>query len=189
MTEYFWPEGVKGVGSDIKWCGRHQGGKFCLLCRHHAKFKTWSREWKWYYLVNWHDACYEWFRYGIKIRWPYTHSKANWQYYRNWRRTSHKRHKRWSSPRKWPKQPEPKRYSSRGLDAKQLNSLLRKGCRKNKKCRCINLVQRGNWYCQECYKLIYFFANYKGRHLHDIMVMDREELKKELLVLKLSGVL
>lgn len=188
MTKcYFWPEGEEGIGSDIKWCERHQGGKFCLLCGNHAKFEEWSKEWKWYYLITWHDDCYGWFKKGVlKKRWPYTHSRANWQYYRNWNRTGRRS---WGSYYKWPNQPNPKRYSSRGLDAKQFNSLLKKGCRKNKKCKCASLIQRGNWYCPECYELIYFFADYKGEHPHDIMIMDRRELKRELLVLKISGVL
>lgn len=185
---YFWPEGAEGIGADIGWCERHKGGKFCLLCGHHAKFKEWSQKWHWYYLVNWYHDDYGWYRkYGnppLKI--PYCYSKANWQYYRNWKQTGKKS---WGSYGKFLDQPEPKRYSSRGLSTNDLRALLKKGCRKNKKCRCISIVQRGNWHCPKCYKIVHLFANYRGVHPHEVMITDRAELKKELLVLRLSGVL
>jgi len=186
-SDYFWPEGVEGIGSDIKWCDKNHGGKFCQLCRHHAEFDVWSQEWCWYYLVNWYDdQFYNWLKKGVKQKYPFMFSHANWQYYRNWKTTGRRS---WGSYGKFPDQPNPKKYSSRGLSTNDLKALLKKGCRKNKKCRCISLVQRGNWYCPECYKIVHFFADYRGVHPHDIMIADREELKKEYLMLRLSGIL
>lgn len=182
---YYFPYGYEGKSSDIKWCDRRKGGKYCLLCGHYAKFSEWSKEWKWYYLISWHDDIHT--LYSIPAMYPYLYNKACWQFYRNWRRTG-KRRSIFGS-RKWPKQPRPKRYSSKGLTDQQFKSLLKKGCKNNKKCKCISLVQRGNWYCQDCYKFIHMMANHKLADPHDIMIMSREELKRDLLMLTLSGVL
>lgn len=180
--KYFFPEGAEGTGKDISWCGRERGGKRCLLCANHAKYEEWSQTWNWYYLLDWHDDSIS-SRPGKKY-W-YAHCRANWQCHKNMRSTG--RRGWWGSS--WSTQPNPIRYSSRGLGFKEFRSLLKRGCRKNKKCKCMSLIQRGNWYCPDCYKAVYMMASYKDMHPHDIMIMNREELKMELLTLRLSGVL
>jgi len=162
-NEYYWPKGYKGIGSDIKWCGRHQGGKFCLLCRHHAKYKEWSTEWNWYYIISWYDDNWKWWQ-----------TKSNYKVH-------------WRTEQRYPTRPI--RYRSTGLSENDLRSVLRRGCRKRKKCRCISIVQRGNWYCPGCYNIIKTMAKHKGLSPHSIMVIDRAELKLEMLIMLLSGTL
>ena len=162
---YLHPSGYEGVGSDIKWCGRHQGGKRCLLCKHHAKFDEWSDQWHWYYLFEWYDNNYYW---------PYWSNRSyhavHWRY-------------RQKHPGKI------RRYESTGLTKNTIESVLKRGCRKKRKCKCINIVQRGNWYCADCYPLMKSMASHTGQHIHDLMISDRDELKREVLIMSLSGAL
>lgn len=176
-----------GFGIDIGWCNRNTGGKYCQLCGKHSKFEEWSKEWYWFYLLNWHYN----FDLRLKhhlVKYPFCHISAKNHFYQSHRRTGKSR---WYNYRGAGenKQPHPKRYSSRGLDIKQFESLLRKGCKPKKKCKCVSLIQRGSWYCPMCYKAIYKMSEYKGITPHDVMIMDRRELKSELLILRLSGVL
>lgn len=183
MNKYGLPGGTEGIGSEIKWCGRERGGKHCMLCTHHAKYDEWSVDWNWFYLMEWYDDY--WKRnyprpYEMK-RWPYAHctAKHGWSPYRTTGRRS------WGSYHS--KQPSPVRYSTPGLSGKEYQSLLIKGCKRNKKCKCMSIIQRGNWYCPDCYQLIKRLAYHSNCHPHDIMVMDRREVKSEILILTLSG--
>lgn len=184
--DYSFPEGQGGIGSDIRWCNRHRGGKRCQLCTHHAKFEEWSTKWHWFYLLSWYDCGQAWYKLAKPGKYAYCYYTSNWHGYLPWAR--HGKKSWWGRvPRD--KQPNPKRYSTYGLDEKEFRSLLRKGCKNNKKCKCISLIQRGNWYCPECYKDIILLAHHRKCNLHDIMVANRKEIKQDILILRLSGVL
>jgi hypothetical protein len=157
---YKFPHGTEGVGSDIKWCGRHTGGKFCMLCKRKAPFEVWSKEWHWYYLHHWYEDT-------NKAFWNYTHISWRWLY------------RRFKIPR----------YRTRGLKDNDFKALVRKGCKRNKKCKCINLIQTGSWYCPTCYTYINAIAKHNGLEKHDVMIMNRLEVKEEALILLLSGAL
>lgn len=168
-NKYYFPFGYEGIGKDVGWCERWSGGKFCMLCRHHAKFKEWTKNWHWYYLIQWYDE--NWTYPGYEIR-------ANWKHY--WR---------WS----WYKKTiqaltiEPARYRSTGLSEAEFKSLLKKGCKPQRKCKCTSLSQRGNWYCPNCYRLLEIISQHRNCHIHDLMIQERDTLKEEVLILKLSG--
>lgn len=158
--KYYDPQGYEGSGSDIKWCSRIRGRKKCNFCFKYANLEIWKKEWKWFYLLSWWN--WTWF-----IR-DYAHYK---QYHRSW-----------ETPKTLPIN-----YRSTGIKDFELRSVLNKGCKENKKCRCSTIVQRAFWYCPECYELIKSMAKIKGVHFHDIMLYNRDELKGEVLILKLSG--
>ena len=69
-----------------------------------------------------------------------------------------------------------------------LKSLFKRGCRLNKKCRCATVVQRAAWYCDNCYSNIKQFCNVTGISIFHAQVMDRNELKEEILIRLLSGI-
>lgn len=83
----------------------------------------------------------------------------------------------------------PKRYRTVGLKGRHFGSLLKKGCKNNRKCKCVSVAQRGNWYCPTCWNILEKMAKHKGEHIHDLMISPREELKAEALMLTLSGTL
>jgi len=159
-NDYGHPRGVDGKGSDIKWCSKWRTGKKCLFCRRHAKFAEWSQEWKYYYLIEWRVR--DW------VFWP-EHRK----YYCSYKNELVR----------------PRRYANRGLSDQELKKLLKKGCHKNKKCICVKLAQGGAWYCPKCFGILETMAKIKQRHIHDITVMSRNELKGEYLMMYLSGAL
>jgi hypothetical protein len=171
-NKYHKPWGYYGVGSDIKWCGTWHGGKRCLLCKHYAEYEEWTTEWNWYYLVRWFNYSY----------WDMRHVSG--QIYSPWRKTG----RRWPYG-SWGREQKPKRYNTPGLRDNELYSLFKKGCRakKGKKCKCMNIAQRGNWYCPQCFKIIEALADVFGCSDHDVMLMDRNFLKEEYLILMLSG--
>ena len=160
-----------GTGSDIKWCGRWSGGKRCLYCRHHAEFEEWSSKWHWHYLISWRDQDWWWSR-------EFAHFKYGGGYWSRF--VKHTRTYKNESPR---------RYFTVGLKENDLKSLLKKGCKKKRKCKCVNLAQRGTWCCPECYHLLTRLAKHHGVDVHDIMISDRDDLKQDILILLLSGTL
>lgn len=174
ITElYKFPFGYSGVGSDIRWCKRWSGGKFCIYCRHHAKFEEWSEDWHWYYLLQWTDAYYGWW--GWK---EYAHFRVNtinniWYGFG------------YGATRQ--QIPKPKRYRTIGIKETDLKSLLRKGCKKNRKCKCVSVAQRGAWYCPKCYCLMKRMAKHRGTSFHELTITDRNEIKEDVLILLLSG--
>lgn len=170
---YYLPKGIEGVGGDIKWCGRWHGGKRCQLCQHHADFDEWSKSWRWYYLTEWYSEDWAYFGYL---------NRADWQFYQHIMSISN-----WYN-RRMRKQTEPHRYSSRGLNKSEIRSLFKKGCNVNKKCKCMSIAQRGNWYCPNCFQWIKVLAKSQNCHPHDIMIRDRNNIKEDLLILKLSGI-
>ena len=170
--EFSFPEGISGIGSDIPWCGRWQGGKFCQFCRHHTTFDVWSKEWKWYYLLSWHDDIWG----GKPGYWSLEQSHYK-QVHRNWKTGIHEG------------KYDIRKYNNTGLNRAEMKALLRKGCRKGVKCKCVSVAQKGHWYCAECYTIIEKLANQSGKHIHDIMITNRDELKAEFLINRLSGII
>jgi len=167
------PLGYSGIGSDIDWCERWKGGKFCMYCRSYAKFNDWSKNWHWYYLTQWRDNTYGWSYYY----WQYSHFKMQ-QYFQipnpNFQRNPLKTRK-------------PQRYVTTGLKDADLKSLLKKGCKLNRKCKCVSVSQRGAWYCPECYSILTKMAQHYKRHFHDLTIINRDSLKEDVLILLLSG--
>jgi hypothetical protein len=174
FNEYYKPHGYAGVGSDIKWCGTWRTGKHCLLCQHHAEFEEWSKDWKWYYLVDWADHSCGYYR-------TYIHFKHRW----SWHGYAYMG----GAYVPYPYRIKPARYRTSGLKERDLMQLLDKGCKPKRKCKCVSIAQRGNWYCPQCWYIIHRMAQYKGAHVHDLMIGDRQELKAEMLILQLSGIL
>jgi len=155
IDNYYYPRGVEGVGSDIKWCNRWSSGKFCQLCKHRSKFDEWSQKWHWFYLLEWATTSRKSVHYWDTWR-------AEWQIYQFYARTSkHSWGLRWDK-----KKIEPHRYCSRGLSDKKISSLIRKGCKANKKCKCASIAQRGNWYCPACYKMVLELASLRNCYPH-----------------------
>lgn len=173
LDSYFDPHGYCGTGSNIKWCGRWNTGKRCLLCTHHANFEEWSETWKFYYLVDWSDdpntSC-------IFYR-NYVHFKFKWSWHNCYGGTPQ------------PYRIKPVRYRTAGLRERDLMQLLDKGCKPKRKCKCVSVAQRGNWYCPQCWRIIEIMAKHKSTNIHNLMVGDRDELKAEILMLQLSGTL
>jgi len=168
------PFGYLGIGSDIKWCERWRGGKFCMHCGHYAKFEEWSHNWHWYYLLEWNNILYTWWTSR-----EYAHYKVSNFTNTFFKGKGHNYIKHSVS--------KPKRYKTVGMKETDLKSLLRRGCKKNRKCKCIGVAQRGAWYCPECYYLIMRMAKHRNANFHDLTVMDKNELKEEILILLLSG--
>jgi hypothetical protein len=161
MRQYFRPEGWAGVGSDIQFCSRAGGGKRCDLCRHHATFDVWSKTWHFYYLTSYcYDEYYTYWRSMVGNKWFKAHSLES----------------------------HPVKYNIRGLAPHSLRSLQHRGCKGNRKCKCVSIVQRAYWYCPECWPVLHTLAKTRGEHEHDTMLIPRKELKHDLLILKLSGV-
>ena len=164
MKEYHNPKGREGIGSDIKYCSRIKGRKKCGLCYKYADFNVWSKDWNWYYLLTWWDQ--------------------TWYYQEH-------SHFRVYVPKYKPYPPSlPSNYRNTGLKDFEIKTLLKKGCRNNKKCKCMSIVQRAFWYCSDCYKLIGEMAKMESVYPHDIMLsnkLDRDELKAKILILRLSG--
>jgi len=178
-SKYHHIKAYSGIGSDIKWCGRWTGGKRCLYCHHHAKFEEWSQTWHWHYLMSW----YEEEHYGKFAWWNFVQS-----YY-----TYGGKFGRWW-PAKVAKHPKvyndsPSRYYTVGLKEAEIKALLRKGCRKKRKCKCVNIAQRGSWCCPECYPLLKRLAQHHGVDIHEVLIADRNDLKHDILILLLSGTL
>ena len=168
MSSYNNVKGVEGIGSDIKWCGRWVGGKYCLYCRHKAPFKVWSQKWHWYYLLSWSEKEYYWW----------------------WWQQAHYTTGGWNTTRSAVMYKDsPRRYSTIGLRPNNIKSLLRKGCRNKRKCRCMSIAQRGAWYCPSCFEMINLYSKHKGLTFHEATIMNRDELKREILMLLLSGVM
>ena len=162
------PFGYFGVGSDIRWCGRWSGSKFCMYCGHHAKFKEWSKNWHWYYLLEWKDPNYGWW---------------GWKEFAHFKTYSFR-------PLRGPKHiAEPKRYRTVGIKETDLKSLLKHGCKSKRKCRCVSISQRGAWHCLKCFYLITRMTKHLGVHFHDLTIMDKHKLKEDILILLLSGTL
>ena len=166
--KYDKPEYKIGLGRDIKWCGRFKGGKRCGYCRHHAKWEDWSKNWVWIYLLSWYDM--PWFE-RLHSSYPF---KPYYHYF----------HKKWVNPH-----PGPKRYYTPGLKDNQFRSLMVRGCNPKKKCKCVSVVQRGTWYCSDCFELMKRYARFKNEELHDIIIKDRNELKEDILILTLAGLI
>ncbi|MFA5024298.1 MAG: hypothetical protein WC523_05040 [Patescibacteria group bacterium] len=160
MDVYDNPEGYAGKGSDIKWCSRAHGGKRCMLCKHYASFETWSKDWCFYYLYSWNDTF-----------WP-EHPKMIGCY-----------------SYKYMMMRTPPHYRTPGLMKHDLALLLHKGCKEKRKCKCVSIIQRGNWYCPKCYEALEKMATHKREHIHDLMINITDELKSEMLILTLSGTL
>lgn len=159
MKEYNRPVGYDGKGSDVKWCSRNKGRKKCCLCFKYTTSDVWTKEWNWFYLVRWlNDYYYE----------DYAHFKVY-------------------KPRHKPHTLVPVNYRSTGLKDFELKSLIKKGCKNNKRCKCASVVQRAFWYCPECYAVINAMAKLSNVHPHEIMLSERSELKAEILILRLSG--
>jgi len=165
-SDFLDAKGMVGIGSDIKWCGRWHGGKFCQLCRHYVVFEEWTKNWNWYYLIEWKDG-----------NWAWDVSRSNFKYrfkgYNGQIRGAYGIGK----------------YNTKGLSEADLIALFRKGCRLSSKCKCVRLAQRGHWYCPTCYKDIEALARQKQVNIHDIMITDRDELKAEFLIMRLSGII
>jgi hypothetical protein len=160
LETYDKPKGKQGQGKDIRWCGRNQGGKKCGLCKHHAKYSVWSSEWFWYYLES-------------------------WSYYKYWEENvSYKYNKEYKI-----NHIRPVKYHTTGLRAHSVISLLRKGCKLGRKCKCVSLIQRGYWYCPQCWVILHEIAKSRNEHPHNLMIIPRQELKTDVLILKLSGVI
>lgn len=155
--DFIKPKGISGVGLDIGWCS-NKGGKFCQLCRRRSNFNEWSNSWHFYYLTEW-GGDWGWKKYPHLI----------------WNRKHLITHVR------------PVKYHTRGLNPNEIRSLMRQGCKGNRKCKCISIVQRGHWYCPECWFALNNVAKIHNRPTHDLMVANRKDLKEELLILKLSG--
>ncbi len=176
MKNYYNTVCIEGIGSDINWCGRHRGGKRCLYCRRHAKFEEWSKDWKWNYLLEWNG------------RWPNGWRERS--YYKTdgvYEVTSGTYSKYVNMPVVYSDSPD--RYWTIGVSELKLKHLLKQGCKKNRKCKCINLIQRGSWYCPECFKLISNYANISGIEKHDLIIEVRNELKEKILIALLSGII
>jgi len=151
---------AEGIGSDIKWCSRRKGGKFCLFCGHYAPFEKWSTVWHWHYLLSWcSDSGWGW-------------------YYRDYAHTVCYFHR---------DDKVPGRYKNRGLKEHNLNALLKKGCREDRNCKCASIAQRASWHCPECYAKLVKMAHHYGRPVCDLMNIDRKDIKEDMLVLILSG--
>lgn len=163
------PYGYVGVGSDIKWCGKWASGKECMLCHHHADFPDWSSKWHWHYLVSWSD------NWGYYYR-EYAHYKFSWKV-------------RSYMLGPYPLKIKPVRYRTAGLKERDLKQLLKRGCKENRKCRCVSVAQRGSWYCPDCWEVLMSMTKYKQMNIHDIILTDRNELKAEMLMLKLARIL
>lgn len=161
--KYHNPYGYNGIGSQIKWCKRQKGRKKCRLCYHYATEENWKREWHWYYLLKWHEIDRYW-----QAQAHYKRRHYNWNY------------KLYDI--------KPKNYGSTGLKESELKKLWLHGCPK-KKCLCASLVQRAFWFCPDCWKTIESFSQMKRTEIHNVMLLDRSELKAEMLILKLSGIL
>lgn len=157
-----------GIGSDINWCGRNKGGKRCLLCGHHAEFKEWSQTWRWHYILSWVGEWWSWREYAHITCRGYR-PKTAWH------------------PVVYPSSPD--RYWSKGLRPQEFKSLLKHGCKRQRKCKCVNLIQRGSWYCPSCFEIIIRLAKHHGVHPHDVIITPRKDLREETLILLLSGIL
>ena len=159
MNEYYNPIGLEGLGSDMGWCDRIRGRKKCNLCFRFAELNTWTTNWHWFYLI-------EWSLYSFRGWSEYSHFKRYKGYIKNIK---------------------PKKYRNTGIHDYELKAILKRGCKRNKKCVCMNVVQRAFWYCPDCHKVINALANLRRQHPHDIMLTERDELKAEILILRLSG--
>lgn len=164
MSDYFNPQGISGIGNDIGWCGRHKGGKKCQLCRHYVSFETWSVSWHFYYLTSWGD-----------------YYMSFWRAY-----SGHKWHNSFHS-RQYRLDVRPVKYQTTGLDQNSIRSLTRSGCKLGRKCKCISLIQRGHWFCPKCWEILQSLSSIRREHIHDLMVLPRNELKEDMLILMLSG--
>ena len=158
--EYYKPKGFGGIGSDIKWCSRVKGRKKCCLCYKYSELEVWTKEWNWFYLLKWYDQTW------------YYEEHAHYRVYK---------------PKYKPYTVLPVNYRSTGIYDYELKSLMKKGCKNNKKCKCASVVQRAFWYCPECYKIVNAMAKMENIHPHDIMLSERNELKTKVLILRLSG--
>jgi hypothetical protein len=161
---YHKPHGLQGTGEQIKWCDRKKGRKKCDLCFQYEPEEVWKKNWHWYYLVWWVDWSY----------WYQEHACHKYKIY-DWQHTL--------------RDIKPKRYRSTGLKERELKKLFKRGCTKSKNCLCMGLVQRGFWYCPDCWKIVMGLAEIRNKPEHDIMITDRTELKTEALILRLSGVM
>lgn len=166
------PFGYSGIGSDIKWCGRWSGSKFCMYCGHRAKFKEWSENWHWYYLLEWRDTDFGWWGYK-----EYAHFNTGWY------------HAIYPSRPPWGAKytARPNRYRTVGMKENDLKSLLKCGCKIKRKCKCVSVSQRGVWHCPECFNLITRMAKHRNVNFHDLTIIDKNELKEDILILLLSG--
>lgn len=163
------PVALEGIGSDIKWCGRWKGGKKCLFCKHYASYNTWTNTWHWHYLLSWSDD----------ESYPFWGPEK-----------AHLMYKKWRGPY-YPKTysgESPDRYYTVGIAPEKIKSLLKKGCKK-RKCKCVNLAQRGSWMCPECYVILKKMSEVNGVNFHDVLITDRNILKENFLTLLLSGTL
>jgi len=161
-----------GIGSDIKWCGRWSSGKRCLYCKHHAKFSEWSVNWNWHYVLSWVT--------NSKCKTCRTYSYNTYSYYKRYLGLA-------SGPPTY--EDSPRRYYTVGLRENDLRAVLKKGCRKNSKCKCVSIAQRGSWCCPDCHYLLNRLAKHHGLNIHDILITNRQQLKKDILILSLSGTL
>lgn len=163
------PSGVEIQGKDIKWCGRNTGGKKCCLCRKYVKFNVWSNEWFCFYLISYDEYnCSFWHTFVHHKYFCYKNGINVGPHFAN---------------------TKPVKYNITGLHPHSISSLLKRGCKPNKKCKCVSLIQRGFWYCPECWKTINSMAKIKGCSKHDLMIMERKELKQESLIFRLSGLI
>jgi len=172
-----------GVGSDIKWCGRWRGGKKCLYCRRYVKFDEWSQSWYWHYLVSWYKRDQMIWGKRRFLWWDF--AQANCTVGGKWLSRGHTHRPR--SPIVY--KDSPRRYYTVGMSEREIKSLIRNGCKKKRKCRCMKLSQRGSWCCPKCYNILSRLAGHYGLDIHDALITDREELKEEILILLLSGTL
>lgn len=166
--QYHQPYAKIGIGADIKWCNKAHGGKRCLFCRHYAEFAEWSVAWYWHYLLNWSDNinCHSWL--------DYAHSKYPWSGY-------------YGLPYVYTI--EPGRYRTAGLKEHDLNKLLKVGCKASRKCKCVSVLQRGSWYCPQCWTRLNQLAENQRTNIHDIIIANRDEIKTNLLISQLAGIL
>jgi hypothetical protein len=121
--------------------------------------------WNWYYLESWSDERY----------------RGEW---RDHVSTKYRSHRKWCI-----EHVRPVKYHTPGLKESSIRSLLSVGCKPNRKCKCVNVIQRGYWYCPKCWKALNAIAQSRNQHIHDLMIQPRQELKADLLILTLSGVI
>jgi len=160
-------KGYVGSARDIRLCGRSIGGKRCTLCTRHAKYDEWSLDWHFAYMTEWYNDSF--------LPHVYWDREISWRQ-SSWRRRGHMPNHRDVVALKTP-----------GINENGLKSLFTRGCRINKKCKCSAVVQRAAWYCSDCFTNIKSFCKETGMPIFHAQIMDRSELKEEILIRLLSG--
>ena len=174
---FAFPEGAIGKAEEVKWCGRHNGRKHCMMCRRPQKYSKWSKSWHWVYLLTWYDCSWWSFTPSKKDSWAMVRANYKWQYRISWTRGLNKVGNQ-----------RPQHWKTTGLTQNEFKSLIKKGCKPNKKCKCISLVQRADWYCADCFPRLENFCKEMGISPFHLQLIERDELKQEMLIRFLSGI-